>query len=283
MKKFFLLPILAAGLLGACNSDKQNTQQAQATTASDEYKLVWSDEFDYNGLPAKEKWGYDTVGNAWGWGNHELQHYTVARPENVNVSEGTLKITARKEQWQDKQYTSTRLITKDKGDWLYGKVEVKARLPKGRGLWPAIWMLPTDWKYGGWPASGEIDIMEHVGYEPDSIYASAHTQSYHHSIGTNKTEIIKVDESIYTDFHIYTLEWEKDQYSILMDGEKFFTFKNEGTGPDEWPFDQRFHLLLNVAVGGDWGGKHGIDESVFPATMEVDYVRVYQKPEKIKS
>ena len=128
--------------------------------------LVWSDEFDYNGLPDSKKWSYDTDGNSGGWGNNELQYYTASRLKNAEVKDGHLYITAHKEDFEGFKYTSARLVTRQKGDWLYGRVEVKAKIPDGRGMWPAIWMLPTDWQYGGWPASGEIDIMESVGYDP---------------------------------------------------------------------------------------------------------------------
>ena len=151
------------------------------------------------------------------------------------------------------------MLPDNKGDWLYGRVEVKAKIPDGRGMWPAIWMLPTDWAYGGWPASGEIDIMENVGYNPYVIVASAHTESYNHSIGTQKSAKPQVP-TCYSDFHVYALEWEVTEYRVYVDDNLYFTFKNEGTGYKVWPFDKRFHLLLNVAVGGNWGGAQGIDE-----------------------
>jgi len=237
--------------------------------------LMWSDEFDYTGLPNPAKWSYDTAGNAGGWGNNEKQFYTQARLKNAEVKEGYLSITARKEEYKGFQYTSARLVTKGKGDWLYGRMEIRAKIPDGRGMWPAIWMLPTDWAYGGWPSSGEIDIMENVGYDPFVIVASAHTEKYNHSIGTQKSATINIP-TCYSEFHVYTLEWEIKEYRVYVDDRLYFTFKNEGTGYKVWPYDKRFHLLLNVAVGGNWGGAQGIDDSVFPRTMVVDYVRIYQ-------
>jgi len=237
--------------------------------------LMWSDEFDYSGLPNPAKWSYDTAGNAGGWGNNEKQFYTQARLKNAEVKDGFLSITARKEEYKGFQYTSARLVTKGKGDWLYGRMEIRAKIPDGRGMWPAIWMLPTDWAYGGWPASGEIDIMENVGYNPFVIVASAHTEKYNHSIGTQKNATINIP-TCYSEFHVYTLEWEIKEYRVYVDDRLYFTFKNEGTGYKVWPYDKRFHLLLNVAVGGNWGGAQGIDDSVFPRTMVVDYVRIYQ-------
>ncbi|MCF8303398.1 MAG: glycoside hydrolase family 16 protein [Bacteroidales bacterium] len=270
MKKITGFLIVLAFLAASCENGKKEIP------VPDGYKLVWHDEFDYNGLPDAEKWSYDTAGNDYGWGNNELQHYTHERIENVKVDGDYLHIIARKEKMGGRDFTSARLRTKEKGDWLYGKIKVRAKLPEGRGVWPAIWMLPTDWEYGDWPASGEIDIMEHVGYNPDSVFASAHTEAYNHVKGTNKTQGIKV-RNIYEEFHTYTLEWEEDEYRVFFDDIHFFTFKNENKTFKEWPFDKRFHILLNVAVGGNWGGKEGVDDSIFPQEMIVDYVRVYKK------
>ncbi len=250
-------------------------QKSKDEILSQDYKLVWSDEFDYTGLPDPEKWSYDTEGNSWGWGNQELQHYTEARKENTWVSDGVLRIIAIDEKWEDKNYTSVRLRSKDKGDWLYGRIEVRAKLPEGVGIWPAIWMLPTDWEYGNWPSSGEIDIMENVGFNPDTIYASVHTEKYHHSIGTQKTSGIYLPENRNL-FHTYILEWNENDINVSVDGHRYFSFVKEEGGYQVWPFDKRFHLLLNIAVGGSWGGQQGVDENIFPAIMEIDYVRVYQ-------
>lgn len=237
------------------------------------WKLVWSDEFSYQGLPDSTRWGYDVGGH--GWGNNELQFYTRADSGNVMVREGALFITARKKMQGERHYTSARLVSKGKGDWLYGRIEVRAKLPAGRGLWPAIWMLPSDWKYGGWPASGEIDIMEHVGYNPDTVFASTHTKKFNHMIGTQTTRGIFTSDP-YNQFHTYSIEWTSNKIDFFLDDTLYLTFKNSGKGPEEWPFDQKFHLLLNLAVGGNWGGAKGLDESVFPRSLVVDYVRVYQ-------
>ncbi|HLZ87613.1 MAG TPA: glycoside hydrolase family 16 protein [Puia sp.] len=249
--------------------------------AQAQYKLVWSDEFNYTGLPDSTKWSYDVGGN--GWGNNELEYYSNADTNNAVVRNGHLYITARKQQISTatattrivRPYTSARLVTKFKGDWLYGRIEVRAILPAGRGLWPAIWMLPTDWKYGGWPASGEIDIMENVGFMPDSIFGSIHTKSFNHVIHTQKTKGLFIKDP-YTAFHTYAVEWDTQQIRFFVDGNVYTSFHNTGKGFAEWPFDQRFHLLLNIAVGGGWGGQKGIDDNSFPSSMIVDYVRVYQ-------
>jgi len=273
MKEF---TILLAALLGLIAFPNKETDYRTVRTPSGTWSLVWDEEFNYSGLPDSTKWNYDTEGNAHGWGNNEWQYYTRENSQNSWVSNGILTITALKQQMEGKAYTSARLITKEKGDWLYGRFEIRAKLPTGKGTWPAIWMLPTDWEYGGWPASGEIDIMENVGYEPDTIVGSAHTQKYNHSIGTQKSARIACPDA-YKQFHTYALEWEPEEYRLYVDNRHYFTFRNERTGSEAWPFDKRFHLLINLAIGGDWGGIQGVDDTRFPHRFEIDYVRVYKK------
>lgn len=237
---------------------------------------VWAEEFNYTGQPDPAKWGYDIGGS--GWGNNELQYYTGTR-NNSNVSDGKLFITARKESINGMEYSSARLVSKNKGDFLYGRIEAKAKLPTGRGTWPAIWMLPTDWEYGSWPKSGEIDIMEHVGYDQDKVHITVHTEAYNHSKGTQRGKS-KVVENASTDFHVYRVDWTPYAIRGYIDDQQVFNFVNEGKGSAVWPFDKRFHLLLNLAVGGNWGGAQGVDASIFPQTMEIDYIRVYKMIEK---
>ena len=252
---------------------------ANQSIAQHQYnKLVWADEFDKDGAPDATKWGYDTgrgCPNNCGWGNNELQYYTVARNANARVKNGKLVIEARKEKKDNAFYTSARMVTKNNGDWKYGRIEVKAKLPAGRGMWPAIWMLPTDWKYGGWPKSGEIDIMENVGYWPDSVLGTVHTADYNGMLGTQKTKGLNLTD-ISKSFHVYRIEWTPESIAFYVDDVQYNEFLNEHKGINSWPFDQRFHLLLNIAVGGNWGGKYGVDDAIFPQIMEVDYVRVYQ-------
>ena len=267
---FVLLLALGAGLLLG------NSQPA--TPQVNQWRLVWADEFDYNGLPDPSKWSYDVGGH--GWGNKELQYYTERRKENARVENGLLIIEARKEGLEGREYTSARLVSKGKGDWTYGRFEVKAKLPSGRGTWPAIWMLPTGKDYGGWPNGGEIDIMEHVGHEPDVVHASVHTRAYHHSINTQKTARIDVPAAR-SGFNVYAVEWTPEEIRAYVNRQLYFTFKNERlTNPAaeyrQWPFDKPFHLLLNIAVGGTWGGAEGVDETIWPQRMEIDYVRVRQ-------
>ncbi|RZL98636.1 MAG: glycoside hydrolase family 16 protein, partial [Pedobacter sp.] len=227
----------------------------------------WSDEFDYTGLPQTTKWGYDVGGS--GWGNNEKQYYTSNN--NATVANGMLTITAKKEDYVGMKYSSARMVTKNKLDALYGRFEIKAKLPSGKGTWPAIWMLPTDYTYGDWPKSGEIDIMEHVGYDQNNVHFSTHTEAYYFKINTQKTST-KVIPTASTEFHIYRVDWTPYAIRGYYDDVKVFEFVNEETGYKAWPFDKRFHLLLNVAVGGDWGGAQGIDDSIFPQSMVVDYV-----------
>nr|WP_295934773.1 glycoside hydrolase family 16 protein [uncultured Dyadobacter sp.] len=234
----------------------------------------WQDEFDYSGKPDATKWSYDLGDH--GWGNNELENYTD-KIENAKVGNGNLVITAIKEPSGKQQYSSARLVSKGKGDFLYGKFEIRAKLPKGRGTWPAIWMLASGNDYGnkGWPDNGEIDIMEHVGFDQDRLHGNIHTKAFNHAIKTNKGNNIVVN-GLSDDFHIYTCEWTPETVSILVDGNPYFTFKKEpGYQWAEWPFDKPFHMILNVAVGGNWGGQKGVDDSIFPQKMEVDYVRVY--------
>lgn len=274
MKQLLFILSVIVFSFSSC-ADKKRAYQV-ITTPTGTWELIWDEEFDYEGLPDSTKWSYDTQGNATGWGNNEAQYYTIADSSNAYVKDGILTITALKQPMGGKEYTSARLITKGKGDWLYGRFETRAKLPSGLGTWPAIWMLSTDWEYGGWPASGEIDIMENVGYDPDTIVGTAHTESYNHVLGTQKTAKIYYPDS-YKTYHTYVLEWEPDEYRLYVDDVLYFTFKNEKTGFKEWPFDKRFHLLLNLAVGGNWGGMKGIDDTLFPHKFEIDYVRVYQK------
>lgn len=235
---------------------------------------VWQDEFEKEGMPDATKWSYDVGGN--GWGNNELQYYTKETLKNARIENGKLIIETHKESFEKNNYTSARLVTKKKGDWLYGKFVIRAKIPQGVGTWPAIWMLATDQNYGTsyWPDNGEIDIMEHVGFDPNRINANIHTKAYNHSIGTNKGYNIVVPTAI-TDFHDYILEWTPVEVKLSVDDKTYFTFQKESSEWQKWPFDKPFHLLLNIAIGGSWGGQKGVDNSIFPQRMEIDYVRVY--------
>lgn len=251
------------------------TPPASVITAPVARKLVWADEFETAGLPDSTKWAYEIGGN--GWGNHELEYYTSRRAENARVENGKLIIEARKDNYQGKNYTSARLVTQGTAAWTYGRFEAMAKLPKGRGTWPAVWMLGVDKSGAGWPRRGEIDIMEHVGFDEGIIHGTIHSEAYNHGKNTQKGNQISVPDVV-SAFHLYAIEWTADQIEFFVDDKLYYTVQQSALGSTEaqWPFTQPFFLILNVAVGGDWGGQKGVDESIWPQRMEVDYVRVYQ-------
>ena len=284
-------PLVAALGLGACGGSggaagtpaspvaaatpaTQTTQTTLALPAG--YTLVWSDEFNVNGLPDAAKWNYDTGRNKDGWYNNELQYYSAARLENAEARGGSLVITARKEQmsgtadWGGQRYSSARLLTAGKASWTYGYFEVRAKLPCGKGTWPAIWMLGSG---GDWPAVGELDIMEQTGREPTKLFSTTHTTSG--SGGNGAGGATQVSDAC-TAFHTYQMLWTAQQITFGIDGKAHFTYVNAGTGKAQWPFDAPQFLILNVAIGGDLGGP--VDDAIFPVKMEVDFVRVYQAP-----
>ncbi len=254
-----------------------------------DWELVWSDEFDGEALDT-DKWSP----NVWPPRkvNDEDQAYT-ARPENLRVEDGKLIIVAHKEDYEGASYTSGRVHTDGKGDFLYGRFEVRAKLPAGKGSWPAIWMLPSDpYRYSttcevgedwqgsstcdAWPNSGEIDIMEHVGYQMGHIHGTVHNEAYYWAKWEQRKGRILID-GVDEDFHVYALEWTPERIDAFVDDSHYFTYINENSGWQVWPYDQPFHLILNIAVGGMWGRSGGgIDDEIFPLQMDVDYVRVYQ-------
>ena len=241
-----------------------------AAAAAPGLALVFSDEFETAGSLDPAKWGYE-IGHIR---NDEAQYYT-SRPENVRVEGGMLVIEARKEAYQGYGYTSASVNTLGRFEPRYGRIEVRAKLPTGVGTWPAIWMLGTNLAKVGWPACGEIDVMENVGFDPLLVHASIHTTAYNHTIGTQKTASTTVADP--ADFHVYAADWYPDRIEISADGVVYFTFRNEGTGTSTWPFDQPQYLLINLAIGGSWGGQRGIDDARFPHRYLVDYVRAYER------
>ena len=244
--------------------------------ATAQLQLVWADEFDGTNLDTS-KWEYQ-VGNGCpnlcGWGNSELEYY---RPQNVTVSGGTLRITAKQESFAGMPYTSGRIRTRGLGDWTYGRFEVRARLPKGQGLWPAIWMLPTNDAYGGWAASGEIDIMELIGHEPNKVHGTIHYGAPWPGNDYSGTSYTLPSGDFSNAFHTFAVEWTPTEIRWFVDGLQYSsrTWWWSSGGAYPAPFDQPFHLLLNVAVGGVWPGNPDASTQ-FPQVMEVDYVRVYQ-------
>ena len=247
------------------------------------FRLVWSDEFDVAGLPDASRWSYDTERNFAGWYNNELQYYSQARAENSRVENGHLILTARREDlstlglsdWGGQQYSSARLITRSKAQWTYGFMEIRARLPCGRGTWPAIWTLSSP-PQGAWPDDGEIDIMEHVGFEEGVVHGTVHTGGYNHTRNNHRSHRVTIP-TVCTQFHRYQMTWTPERITVGVDDRNFFQYSNDHSGNAQWPFDSPQYLILNIAVGGDWGGQMGVDDTIWPVQMEVDYVRVYQQ------
>ena len=255
------------------------TTAAQAGDVPDGYRLVWSDTFDKGAMPDTSKWSYDTDWNKKGWFNHEAEYYADARPENSRIENGHLIIEARKEDlsskpdWGGQHYSSARLVTRGHAQWTYGFFDIRAKLPCKNGQWPAIWLLGP----GQWPNTGEIDIMEEVGFQPTTVYGTLHSlltegSHVHEGGGTEVPDLC-------TAFHDYQTDWRPDGITFLVDGKPYFhQDRPAGANPQTWPFDGPEYLILNLAIGGDWGGQKGIDDAALPARMEVEYVKVYQKP-----
>ncbi len=297
MKKFILLCILAFTSISlvACDRNEPDPDPdpvdipngLEPLVATDnvdpDYKTldggwvaIWADEFDGLGIDLN-RWNIENAGG--GFGNNELQYY---RPDNAELVDGKLVITAKDESYGGAEYTSAKLTSKYKGDFRYGRIQVRAKLAPGRGTWPAIWMMPTMSVYGGWPNSGEIDIMEYVGYDPGMVHTTIHTT---YGNGTNGRQIgydmeLSNPES---QFYTYEIIWKPGYIQTYVDGVPYSNpfvyvpeFNQDKPYDDTFPFDQQFYLILNLAIGGNWGGVQGVDDSIFPTTFEIDYVRVYQ-------
>jgi beta-glucanase (GH16 family) len=265
LKKIKMKKYLAYLLLILCNFN-----------ISGQYtKLVWSDEFVADTVD-ESKWNFEIGNGINGWGNNELEYYT-SRPENVYIDSGKLVIKAIKENYQGFQYTSTRMQTKNKGFWKYGRIEMRAKLPQGKGTWPAFWMMPQQKIYGlnTWPDNGEIDIMEYVGFNPGTLYGTVHVYQAYGGNGYSKSY---ESTGLENDFHIYAIEWSPDTIKWFFDNHQFSSYLRLGRNWQYWPFDQNFYIIVNFAVGGNWGGSQGIDTTIFPQTYQIDYIRVYQSP-----
>jgi beta-glucanase (GH16 family) len=273
-----LFPITLLLALASCGGNSSpakpaaSTPQPSATptptAAGGPWTLVFSDEFDTPGALDAARWGYE-IGYLR---NNELQYYT-SRSENVRTEGGMLVIEGRKESYQGYGYTSASINTRRRFEFLYGRVEVRAKLPTGNGTWPAIWMLGTNIDQVGWPSCGEVDIMENVGFEPLKIYGTIHTLAGSGSSGKGSNVSVS---SPWQEFHVYAMEWYPDRIDILVDDQKYFSYRNDGGGSRAWPFDKPQYLLINLAIGGAWGGQKGVDDSRFPHEYYVDYVRIYK-------
>lgn len=228
-------------------------------------KLLWSDEFSTDGTPDSSKWNFET-GNNGGWGNNELEYYT-SRSQNATVSGGTLKINLIKESYSGFNYTSARMTSQNKFSTKYGRIDIRAKLPSGAGTWPALWMLGDNIGSVGWPTCGEIDIMEAIGNNPNVIYGTLHYPGHYGGSADSSNTAIS---NISSQFHVYSLEWRADTIKFMVDSVVFKTFTNTSSTP----FNANFFLIMNVAMGGNFGGS--VDPNFVSSTMEVDYVRVYQ-------
>lgn len=250
---------------GKSSTGKTISQSIQITVTV-VLSLVWSDEFDTPGSPDASKWSFETGTGSNGWGNNELEYYTN-RTDNALIAGGVLKITAKREAYSGSAFTSARLITKGKFSWKYGRMEVMAKLPEGIGTWPAIWMLGDNIGTAGWPACGEVDVMEHVGKQLNVIHGTLHHPGHSGATGDGSTVTI---QNVTTAFHKYAVEWDQTTIRFLVDGVPFYSFTNGNT----LPFNQNFFLILNVAMGGNFAGP--VDPLFSNGAMEIDYVRVYQ-------
>lgn len=243
----------------------------------DGYKLVWNDEFNEGSELNSADWRHEVQKS--GWVNHELQNYVNGSADGKRVTEiadGRLYIHCFK--GSDGKVYSGRVYAHESEGWKYGIIEARIKLPKGKGTWPAFWMMPCNNDYGKnpWPHCGEIDIMEEVGVDANQVVSTIHCSKYNNS-GTAIESAKRLVDTAESDFHVYRLDWDKDRMIFSVDGKELLTYRNDGTGEDAWPFNKPFYVILNLAWGGDWGGYKGVDESALPATMEVDYVRVFQK------
>jgi beta-glucanase (GH16 family) len=256
--------------------------EADPTTTSDAgfkalperegWELVWSDEFRETSIDTN-KWTWEVNGN--GGGNNELQYYTDSKA-NSYIIDDYLVIKGIKKNYKGKFYTSARMVSANKGDWTYGRFDIRAKIPVQQGIWTAIWMLPTDNVYGGWPESGEIDIMETIGHKPSTLHGTIH---YGDPWPNNKylTAIYELPKGDFSqEFHVFSVEWEPNEIRWYLDTILYATRTASDVAPKKWPFDQRFHMLLNLAIGGNWPGPPD-DATIFPKYFFVDYVRAYKR------
>jgi beta-glucanase (GH16 family) len=278
MKWNFLLPtIFLAVLLSACQVQASPVIEQATPTPEWEragWALVWQDEFSGDAIDSN-KWGFDIGGH--GWGNNEGQFYSD-RTDNARLENGMLVIEAREEKFIRRNYTSARLKTQGLFAWTYGRVEARMRLPYGNGIWPAFWMLGTDISEVGWPASGEIDIMEFIGREPDRVYGTVHGPGYSGGSGVGHYHNFQPGE-LKDNFHVFAIEWEPEEIRWYVDEVQFFKITPESL-PGKWVYDHPFFIILNLAVGGSWPG-YPDESTVFPQFLYVDYVRIYQRPDQI--
>ncbi len=263
IRNFLLIGTLL--LLQGCSTDEKQTVITKT-------QLVMSEEFNTDGAPNSSLWSYNIGTGSNGWGNNELQYYT-SRPENIKVENGMLKITALNQAYMGSSYTSARILTKGKFELQYGRIEARIKLPWGKGLWPAFWMLGANSDTVFWPQCGEIDIMEYLGSNPTTVFGTVHGPGY--SGGNAITKNYSLPNSRFdTDFHVFGIEWDENYINYYVDDVLYNQITPEDV-PGEWVFNKPFYIILNMAVGGNFPGSPN-SETTFPQTMLVDYVRVYK-------
>ena len=276
---FSIFFLLAVSLLTNCESDSSPAVTPTDGTSGfvpQGYELTWNDEFNYEGLPDTAHWSYQTGG--YGWTAKELQYYKDADPDNVGVRGGSLVITARKEREGRNQYTSTRLVSKHKGEVEYGYIEVRAKMAKGNGLRSAFWLVGSDVLEAGWPNTGEIDLVEHYGKFPTVVSAAVQTKDNFWSGPGQKGASTQVSDAS-ENYHVYSCLWTKEQLVFSVDGRPYFTYgRQPGRGRDGYPFDHPFYMAATLSVGGERGPNAVVDDTAFPANYEIDYVRIYEAP-----
>lgn len=262
----------SASLGGSAKVEFPDRELLEKAYAASDWKMRWADEFDAPGLPDRRKWIFEEGMLR----NNEEQYYVRERKENARVEDGRLIITARREDWKGAGVTSASVLTRGRFAFRYGKLEICARLPEGRGTWPALWLMGSNSEKAGWPQCGEIDLMEFVGFAPDILHFTVHTAAFNHSLHNQAGTTVEV-KNLHEDFHRYGLLWTPEELVWFLDGKPVFRYANAHTGEDQWPFDQPFYILMNLAIGGAWGGLKGVDPGIFPSTFAIDYVRVWQR------
>lgn len=265
-----VISLSLSSIATAQEATPEATPESTPIVVPEGWTLVWHDEFEGDTID-EANWTYDL--GAGGWGNGEAQYYTD-RPENARLEDGLLVIEARQERYEESYYTSARLKTQGLQEFQYGRIEARLKVPAGKGLWPAFWMLGSDFETVGWPDCGEIDIMEYIGREPDLIFGTLHGPGYSGALGLSKWN--RQDYDIADDFHTYAIEWDEDQITWFYDDVAYNTYTRSDVGDREWVFDQPFFVILNLALGGQLPGPIGLD-TVFPTQYLVDYVRVLQQ------
>ncbi len=275
MLRLYTISFAASIINGSCIFP--GGSELYTSTERDEYYLIWEEDFNDNSLDLS-KWNIvtgDGCPELCGWGNNELQFYTE-NEENIRVENGHLIIEAHKQGIDKYDFTSAKITTQGKESFKYGKIEVRARLPYGKGTWPAVWLLPEKGDSSiTWPNAGEIDIMEHVGYNQGIIYGTVHTKSYNGMLETQLHDSIYIKEP-HNQFHVYAMEWSEDALIWFVDDVPYHRLERSDVAEEDWPFnDFRYHIIINLAVGGNWGGRRGIDHDIWPQKLTIDYVKYY--------